>query len=286
LKAIGESLNSQFVMSVQAMPGPGRTTVYSAFVIDTKTGQTVARKMGGEKEVAKGMVSDLGSLLTDTCKPHWIGTINYVSSFQETKKTDDKGAMHTARRNVKRTKTETSTMETIIMASLLPPASGGAGKSTNSPVARVAHKTRFEGQNSSETSGELYCREKGKNPYYKYFSEKYSETTTMTGRGTDTMPVFISIDDDGSYSIKVTAPGGVLYGKVETTRQDATCGESNPPPSNDAQSLPDGELQSTSFDAEGKVDPRHKDALSGSQTLPDGHTKISWNLRLVKPKGN
>jgi hypothetical protein len=194
--------------------------------------------------------------------------------------------MNTNRRNVKRSKTDTSTMETIITASLLPPASGGAGKSTSSPVARVVHKTRFEGQNSSETSGELYCREKGKNPYYKNFSEKYSETTTMIGRGTDTMPGIISIDDDGSYSIKVTAPGGVLYGKVETTRQDAACDESNPPKTSDAQSLPEGTIQSTSFDAEGRVDPKHKDVLSGSQTLPDGHTKINWNLRLVKAKGN
>jgi len=49
--------------------------------------------------------------------------------------------------------------------------------------------------------------------------------------------------------------------------------------------MPEGKLQSTSFDAEGKVDPKHKDVLSGSQTLPDGHTKISWTLTLVKPKG-
>jgi hypothetical protein len=66
LKAIGDRLNSRLVMSVQAMQGPGGSTVYSAFVIDTKTTQTVARKMGGEKEVARGMVSDLGSYLTDS----------------------------------------------------------------------------------------------------------------------------------------------------------------------------------------------------------------------------
>jgi|WetSurMetagenome_2_1015567.scaffolds.fasta_scaffold64664_4 hypothetical protein len=176
-------------------------------------------------------------------------------------------------------------METTITASLLPPASSGADKSTGSPLARVVQKTRFEYQKNSQTSGEQYCREKGKNPYYKNFNEEYNETTTQIGRGTGTMPVYISIDNDGSYSIKVTAPGGVLYGKVETTRRDATCGESDPPPSKDAQDLPEGTLQSTSFDAEGKVDPKHKDVLSGSQTLPNGHTKINWNLRLVKPKG-
>jgi hypothetical protein len=50
--------------------------------------------------------------------------------------------------------------------------------------------------------------------------------------------------------------------------------------------MTEGKFQSTNFDAEGKVDPKRKDVLSGSQTLSDGHTKINWNLRLVKPKGN
>jgi hypothetical protein len=286
LKAIGDRFNSRIVMSVQAMPGPGGSVVYSSFAMDTQTGQTLARKMGGEKEVADGMVHDLSSYLADTCKPHWTGTIKYVSLFNETKTKDDKGAMHTNRRNVKRTTTETSTMETIITASLLPPASGGAGKSTNSPVAHVVQKTKFEFLKSSSTSGEQLCRERGQNPYFKGFSEESSETTTQIGRGTDKMPVYISVDNDGSYTIKVVAPSGVLLGKVETRANHASCGESNPPPTIDAQDMPEGKLQSTSFDAEGKVSPKNKNALSGSQTLPDGHTKITWNLRLVKPKGN
>jgi hypothetical protein len=285
LQAIGNKLNSRLVMSVQAMPGPGGSTVYSAFVMDTQTAQTVARRMSGEKEVADGLASDLGSYLTDTCKPHWTGTIKYISSFSETKTKDDKGAMHAARRNVKRTTTESSTMETVITASLQPLASGGAGKSTNSPVARVVQKTKFEYRKSSNTSGEQLCRERGQNPYFKGFSEEFSETTTQLGRGTDMMPVFISIDNDGSYSIKVTAPSGVLLGKVETRISNANCGDSNPPPSIDVKDMPEGKIQPTSFDAEGKVDPRHKNTLSGSQSLPDGHTKITWNLRLVKPKG-
>jgi len=34
LQEIGNRFNSRLVMSVQAMPGPGGSTVYSAFVID------------------------------------------------------------------------------------------------------------------------------------------------------------------------------------------------------------------------------------------------------------
>ena len=107
----------------------------------------------------------------------------------------------------------------------------------------------------------------------------------MIGQGTDTMPVFISVDSDGTYSIKVNAPGGVLIGKYETSRSETGCGDDDPQPTIDAQSLPDGRFEATSFDAEGKVDPKNKDVLSGSQTSPDGKTKITWNLRLVKPKG-
>ena len=106
----------------------------------------------------------------------------------------------------------------------------------------------------------------------------------MLGQGTDTMPVFISIDSDGSYSIKVTAPGGVLYGKVETSRSVSGCKSDVPETTKDAQSLPEGKTAATSFDAEGKTDPKNTDVLSGSQTYPDGRTKITWSLRLVRPK--
>jgi hypothetical protein len=44
--------------------------------------------------------------------------------------------------NAKRMTTETSTMESTITASRFPPASGGAGKSANSPVARGVQKRK------------------------------------------------------------------------------------------------------------------------------------------------
>jgi hypothetical protein len=99
------------------------------------------------------------------------------------------------------------------------------------------------------------------------------------------MPVFISIDSDGTYSIKVTAPGGTMLGKNETMRTVSGCGHDEPEKTQNAVSLPEGRIESTSFDAEGRVDPKNKDVLSGSQTSPDGKTKITWSLRLVKPKG-
>lgn len=282
LKAIGDKLNSRLVMSVQALPGPGGSTVYSAFVIDTKTGQTIARRMGGEKEVAESIAKDIGSYLADNCKPHWAGTIRLVYLLNETKTTRDGGAAHAARRNVKRENTQTSNMQTNITATLLDPAAGG---SLNSPMARVVHKTQFEFTKTSKTTGENLCREPGKNPYFKGFSEEYTETTTQIGRGTDNMPVFIEIDDDGSYTIKVTAPGGTLLGKIDTRQSRGTCADSNPTPSIEVNEMPEGKLMPTSFDAEGKTDAKQRDSLQGSQTLPDGKTTISWNLRLVKPKG-
>ena len=106
----------------------------------------------------------------------------------------------------------------------------------------------------------------------------------MLGQGTDMMPVFISIDDDGSYSINVTAPAGVLLGKIETTRNYSGCPSEKQPTPEEPRSLPEGRLDATSFEAGGKVDPKNKDVLSGSQTLPDGKTKITWSLRLVRSK--
>jgi hypothetical protein len=272
------------VMSVQAMPGPGGSVVYTVFVMDTKTAKTVTRESGTDaKQIAEKLMKALGPYLADNCKPHWTGTVEYVYSFNETKQKSDAGPMRAASRKTKRTLTETSTMQTRIKANLLPPAAGQT--SVNSTTARVSQRVNFEHQKSSKTTGELLCREPGKNPYFKGFSEDYSEITTQIGQGTGTMPVFISIDDDGSYSISVNAPGGVLIGKVETNRSASGCSSEPPAPTNDAQSMPEGKLEATSFEATGKTDPSKRDVLSGTQTLPDGHTKITWQLRLVRPKG-
>lgn len=283
LKQIGDRLGSSFVITVSAMPGPNGSTIYSAKGLDTKATKTVSNRMGDEQSVASGLVSDISSYLADNCKPHWAGTVKYIYSNDETKTTNDGGAAHAARRNVKRTTNQTSKMETMITATLLDPKQ--AGGSVTSPMARVAHRTLFNFTKASRTTGENLCREPGKNPYFKGFSEEYSEATTQIGRATDKMPVFIEIDDDGKYTIRVSAPSGVIIGKIENRASQGTCSDSNPKPSIDVKEIPEGKLMGTSFEAEGKTDPKHKDSLSGSTTLPDGKTKITWNLRLVKPKG-
>ena len=76
-----------------------------------------------------------------------------------------------------------------------------------------------------------------------------------------------------------------MYGKIEKSMSRATCDNEDPPPTNGAVGLPEGKLQSTSFEAEGKTEPSNVSQINGSKTSPDGRTKISWNLRLVKPKG-
>jgi hypothetical protein len=282
LTAIGNRLGSSLVMTVQAMPGAGGSAVYNVAVLNTKTASAVVREMGSDpRQMAQNLARSLGPYLADSCKPHWTGTINYVYMLNETKTSTDEGAAHATRRNVKRVNTQTSNMTTTIKATLLKP----TDESVNSPKARVMQRVQSTFEKNSDSSGEERCREPGKNPYFKGFSEKYGETTTLLGQGTDTMPVFISIDSDGSYSIKVTAPGGVLYGKSETSRSVSGCKSDIPETTKDAQSLPEGKVEATSFDAEGKVDPKNKDVLAGSQTYPDGRTKVTWSLRLVKPKG-
>jgi hypothetical protein len=149
---------------VQAMPGPGGTTTYSGFVMNISSGRAIGRRMGSEKEVADGLVQDIGSYLADNCKPHWVGTIRMIYSQDETKTTNDKGAMHAARKNVKRTTKQTSKFEEKISANLLDTPPGGSAKSVNSPMARVVHRSLFNYSKSSDTAGEQLCREPGKNP--------------------------------------------------------------------------------------------------------------------------
>ncbi len=285
LKAIGDKLNSNLVLVVQAMPGPGGTTTYSGFVMNISSGRAIGRRMGSEKEVADGLVQDIGSYLADNCKPHWVGTIRMIYSQDETKTTNDKGAMHAARKNVKRTTKQTSKFEETISANLLDTPPGGSAKSVNSPMARVVHRSLFNYSKSSDTAGEQLCREPGKNPYFTGFSEEYSESTRMVGRATENMPVAIMISSDGTYTIVVAAPGGVIIGAIQTRESHASCADSNPTPEIKATDMPEGKLLATSFTVEGTTDPKNRDRLSGSKTLADGKTTYSWNLRLVKPKG-
>lgn len=283
LTAIGEKLGSGIVVSVKSLPAGGSAQL-SAFAFNTKTGQTIARVMGDSssaQQLAENLVRQIGSNLTDQCRPHWTGTITFESVMSETKTKTDAGAMRTNSRNTRRSLTETAELSSVIKASLLPPDSEQA---LNSPKARVSNRMRSIMIRDSTTSGEILCRVPGRNPFWKGFSEQYKETTSQLGQGTDTMPVFISIDDDGTYSIKVTAPGGTLYGKFETSRTSATCGDTLPEPSKESKPLPDGRFEATSFDANGKAGSSKPDHLAGSQTWPGGYTKVTWNLRLVKPK--
>ena len=111
----------------------------------------------------------------------------------------------------------------------------------------------------------------------------YSETTTQLGGGADNLPVAVSVDNDGNYKISVKTPSGTLLTKIETARKETGCSPEKPP-TNDAQSFPEQKMDASGFDVSGKTDPKNRDVLSGSKTMPDGKTTITWNLRLVKPK--
>lgn len=282
LRAIGTRFNARLVMAVQALPGPGGGMIFSAFVIDTVANKTVSRRLGSQEEVADGVYHDISSSLADNCKPHWIGTVKWVYSFKETKTSEDEGAAHAARRNVKRTNSQTSTIETRIIASLNEPATAAE---TNSPKAMVVHKTLFDVVKSSQTSGEQRCREPGRNPYFKGFNEEYSESVLQIGRATDMTPVKIEIASDGKYTVRIVAPEGKIIGKIETKSSHATCDTPQPKPELDVRETPESSLQSTSVSVEGKTDPKNPSSLTGTKTSPDGRITTTWNLRLVKPKG-
>lgn len=283
LTQIGNLVGASYVMSVSAIPGSAGGTVYTAVVMDPKTGQTIARQTGTDvKQMAESIVKQLGSGLPDNCKPHWLGEVKYVFAWNETKVTHDEGAAHASTRNTKRTKTDTYSATNTITATLLPPQAGGtaAGGST---MARVWMRSKIISEKKQETTGEIWCREPGKNPQLKSYFLTYSETTTQIGGGADNLPVSVSVDNEGNYKISVKTPSGTLLTKIETARKETGCSPEKPPTS-DVQSFPEQKMDASGFDVSGKTDPKNRDVLSGSKTMPDGKTTITWNLRLVKPK--
>lgn len=284
LKEIGKMVGANILIGVQLVSGSGDSAIYSAFAMNSQSATTVARSMGTADQVAKGLTQQLSGSFSTNCKPHWVGTLNYTASISETNTIRDGGPMMTFRRNVKRTKTVSMNGQTTMTASLLPPGSGT--KADNSPMARVSQIISTTNKTESNSSGEQYCRVRGQNPYWTGFSESYSETVVQSGRGSGTSPVFILIDSDGHYTIRVTVPGGMATTAVSTERHPSNpCGGTEAEPTADALTPDPTPFDASGFDAEGDVDPRNKDTLSGSYSTPDGKSRMSWNLRLVKPRG-
>ncbi len=282
LTDIGNLMGASYVMSVSATPGAGGTT-YTVFVMDPQTSKTIARQTGTDaKQIAESIVKQLGSGLPDNCKPHWLGEVKYVFTWNETKTTHDEGAAHASTRNTKRTKTDTYLATNTITATLMPPKPCSA-VSANTTMARVWMRSKIISEKKQETVGEVWCREPGKNPEWKGYSLIFSETMTQLGGGADNLPVTVSVDDEGNYKIYVNSPSGTLLTKIETSRTETSCGPQKPP-KNDAQSYPEQKMDASGFDVSGKTDAKNPNVLSGSKTLPDGKTTITWNLRLVKPK--
>ncbi len=283
LKAIGTKMGSGMVISVKGIPISGSTSL-SARGLDMKTAKMIANEIGepgSERRMAEDLVRSMSPYLTDQCKPHWVGTVRYEFRLDESKEKTDQGAMRAATRNVKRKVTETSNWSLLVKATLLPPTDS---KSVNSPMATVMQRMTMIYTKRSSSSGELYCRLPGRNPFWTGYSATYSETTTQIGQGTDTMPVFIEIGDE-EYRISVNAPKGKMIGKSETQRSESDCGDKEAAPQIDVNDMPESEFAGTSFEASGKTTEAKPRSLAGSKTLPDGKTRITWSLRLVAPKG-
>ncbi len=283
LTDIGNLMGASYVMSVSATPGPGGNSTYTVFVMDPKTATTVARQTGTDaKQIANNIVGQMGAALPDNCKPHWVGEVKYQYSSNETKTTKDAGAMHAGTRNTKRNTTETYTAQSSIVATLLPP-KPGSNVSASKTIARVWMRMKTVSEKKQETVGEVYCRLKGQNPTWKGYNMTYTETMTQSGGGADNLPVHISLDNEGNYKIVVSSPSGVMLGKFETDRSESSCGKEKAPEKN-AISMEEQKIDASGFDVSGKTGPKNRDSLAGSKTMPDGKTKITWNLRLVKPK--
>ena len=157
-------------MSVSATPGPGGSTFYNVFVMDPQSGKTIARQTGTDaKQIADNIVRQLGSNLSDSCKPHWVGTVKYEFTWNETKQSTDEGAARAMVRNTKRSKSETYTARNSIVATLQPPKSG-SDDSASKAMARVWMRSSVVSEKKHETNGEMLCRLPGRNPFWKGYN--------------------------------------------------------------------------------------------------------------------
>jgi hypothetical protein len=282
LQDIGKLMGASYVMSVSSTPGAGGSSVYNVVVID-QSGKAIARAGGtNAKEVADNIVKQLDSRLGDNCKPHWLGNIKYEYNFNETKTTTDKGPMLTDVRNVKREKTVSGEQSNTTKVTILPPKSG-SDSSASKVMASVWMRISSKNSEKNTITGEMRCRLPGQNPTWKGYNQTSLQGVTMLGAGAQTLPVFINFDDDGTYRVVVTTPSIPTLTTAVFVSSRTVCESDEDKNVNDGKDSTD-KTAPGSFDFTGKTDPKNRNSLSGTLNLPDGHTKISWNLRLVKPK--
>lgn len=282
LQDIGKLMGTSYVMSVSSTPGAGGASFYNVVVID-QSGKAVARAGGtNAKDVAESVVKQLDSRLGNNCKPHWLGSIKYEYNFSETKTTNDKGPMLTDVRNVKREKTVSAQMSNTTKVTILPPKSG-SDSSASKVMASVGMRISSNNFEEDKITGEMRCRLRGQNPTWKGYNQSSRQGVKMLGAGAQTLPVYINFDEDGNYRVVVTTPSISTISTAIMVSSRTVCESEEDKNSSDSKDSTE-KTEVGSFEFTGKTNPKNKNSLSGSQNSPDGKTKISWNLRLVKPK--
>lgn len=292
-KNLAGAVGARYIVAVSVTVLPNGQTIVSAKVIDAKTATTIANEMetaanaeaalDNAESVAKKLMQAFSSIFKNRCEAHWTGSINYTHLIQ-TSKTENRpgfnyGGGHTLQYS--ETKSENLSLTANIM--LQPMTLGFNGK--YSTQARVTQDYRYLYEFTENVSGEMPCREPGRNTYFKKVTGGLKKSRTENGADTDVVAVVIMFYGAGNekYAIKAKPIKTIkTTGRVEERGRLVGC---TPTPFSTVREIEDS--KGVGFiDLEGTIDPKNPDVLTGKTVEGDLETGLKtweWKLRLVRP---
>lgn len=285
LAAIGGAIGARYVVLVSVTVLPNGQTILTARLLDTKTGSTIANEsetaenaeaaFENAESITKKLMQHFAKIFKNRCEAHWTGSINFTKVIQVSEKTEKAGPK--SQINETKSKNLSATASILLQPMIL----GFSGKFATQ--ARVTQNYRFIDEFGWNQTAEIPCREPGRNTYYKKVSGDFKNTRTETGSGADVVSVFVTIFEDGRYSIYASG-----FKPVKTAVKTEIV--SNPP---DCRPNPTSKVSenedSKSFvyiDLKGQIDPKNPNHLTGKKVEGDietGQQTWTWNLRLVNP---
>jgi hypothetical protein len=286
LANIAGAIGARYVVLVSVTVLPNGQTSVSARLLDTKTTGTIANEsetaanaeaaFDNAESVAKKIMNALSGIFKNRCEPHWTGSINFTKLIQTSAKTEKTGPKSQT------SETKSKNLSATANIVLQPMTLGFSGKSATQ--ARVTQNYRYIDEFSSTQTAEIPCREPGRNTYFKQVTGDFKNIRTETGSGADVVSVFVTIFEDGRYTIYASGIKPIKTAvKIEKSGTPADC---RPVPFSTSQENEDSK-NVVYLDLKGQVDPKNPNLLTGTKVegdLETGQSTWTWSLRLVNPK--
>jgi hypothetical protein len=286
LAAVAGALGADNLISVKVTAVGGQISM-NVTASNTSNGQMVtnmARMTGNGEEaldaaesLAQQFVNGLSSL-KGRCDARWIGGIKWENRMETKNEThvDCAYAMSLTCNGIGSTNW---TIEDVVEVALMPPASGSDG--AFHPMGLFTHTYREQRSASNKDDGTMRCRPRGQNSFNTGFSRQLNDTYEARGQASWKKPLYVELGTS-EYKIEYFK-WPELTVETQTSSSDiwSGCEPRAPIQANSHGSM---ELPSGGYTMiHGKVDPKNPNTLEGQGTIGD-QIKVSWHLRLVKPK--